>query len=122
MLSRWRSFIILIAIFVLWELFALGTAYLGLHTLRRVAGALLIVGIGGFVIRKKTALASVIKAMDDAIHQHRIWPWTSMPGLGLKTYEVFVQAAGWMFVLFGILGVFGIIPVRVQSLLTVFSN
>jgi len=93
----------------LWELFEFGTAYFGLQALRRVVGALLVAGMGGFVVRKKTVFASAMKAGNDVLYQHRIWFWQTSP-TNIRSLELIVQLIGYTFVLFGILVALGILP------------
>jgi len=114
MLSRWRSFIIFVGAVVLWKLFVFVAAYFGLYTLQRIMGALLVVGVGIFLVFKKAALADATKTSDDILRRHNIWPWSSVPGFSIKIHEMMWLAAGWLFVAFGALGIFGLVRVNVR--------
>lgn len=109
MLNWVKYSLALLAIWVLWKFFELGTVYLELYVLRRIVGALLVIGMGGFVIHKKTGLASALKAGDDVLRQH-MWSWIAGPALSLRVIEFVLQFAGWIFILFGILVAIGVIP------------
>lgn len=115
MLGRIRlNYVVQVTVILLWALLVIGGEHFQMYGLVRVSTSLLVFGAGIFLVIKRYALASSMYAAEEAMRQKAVWPWMSVQGWNLKAREAFLQIIGWIFVIFGILGCFGLIQVGAQ--------
>jgi len=100
-----------IVVIIFWVLFVIGTEHFQLHGFQRVVISLIVISVGLFCIIKRSTVATATEASEDTMRKAQIWPWIAMSGFGHSNRRVFLLVIGFVFVLFGILGLFGFVKV-----------
>ena len=98
-------------VILLWALLVMGGEYFHMHGFLKVSTCLLVFCVGVFMVIKRVPLANAMQASEETMRQKGAWLWTSLQGWHSKTRESFLQIIGWVFMLFAILGIFGLVRV-----------
>jgi len=94
----------------------IGGEYLGLYHFVKVITSLLILSIGICLAFKSSALSNAIKKSGEVFHnamrQQNTWPWTMIEAEGSHMPpKISIRITGWIFIIFGILGLLNLIKV-----------